>query len=113
VQGKTSREEWQKRVERWRDSGLSAEQFADELGINAGTLKFWGYKLGKEKRAVMARRPTEGAKAAPAPSFVEVRAQPSVASAFEVELGNGRRLRVPTTFDASVLERLLPILERA
>jgi hypothetical protein len=28
------------RVERWRDSGLSAEQLASELGINAGTLKF-------------------------------------------------------------------------
>jgi hypothetical protein len=28
-------------VERWRDSGLTAEQFAGELGINAGTLKFW------------------------------------------------------------------------
>jgi hypothetical protein len=41
VQPKTSREEWQKRVERWRDSGLTAEQFAGELGINAGTLKFW------------------------------------------------------------------------
>jgi hypothetical protein len=35
-----SRAEWQKRVERWRDSGLSAEQFAAELGINAGTLKY-------------------------------------------------------------------------
>ena len=29
-----SRAEWQKRIERWRDSGPSAEQFAVELGIN-------------------------------------------------------------------------------
>ena len=28
-------------MERLRDSGLSAEQFAAELGINANTLKFW------------------------------------------------------------------------
>jgi hypothetical protein len=110
VQPKTSREEWQKRVERWRDSGLSAEQFAGELGINAGTLKFWGYKLGKESREAAKSR-TPRTRSEPDKSFVEVRAE-AVAS-FEVELGNGRRLRVPTTFDPSDLERLLPILERA
>jgi hypothetical protein len=109
VQPKTSREEWQKRVERWRDSGLSAEQFASELGINAGTLKFWGYKLGKEGRAAARPERSQGS-AAPTP-FVEVRREPT-ASFFEVELGNGRRLRVPAAFEASVLERLLPILER-
>jgi hypothetical protein len=43
---------------------------------------------------------------------VEVRPEPAT-SIIEVELGNGRRLRVPAAFDASVLERLLPILERA
>ena len=111
MQPKTSREEWQKRVERWRDSGLTAEQFAGELGINAGTLKFWGYKLGKESREAAAPRTPRRRRAA-VPSFVEVRAEP-VVSTFEVELGNGRRLRVPAAFDASVLERLLPILERS
>jgi hypothetical protein len=110
VQPKTSREEWQKRVERWRDSGLSAEQFASELGINPGTLKFWGYKLGKESRAGAAV-PAQRRPSAPKTPFVEVRPEP-VASIIEVELSNGRRLRVPATFDARVLERLLPILER-
>ncbi len=38
---RTNREEWKKRVERWQESGLTAEQYASELGINAGTLKFW------------------------------------------------------------------------
>jgi len=112
VQPKTSREEWQKRVERWRDSGLTAEQFAGELGINAGTLKFWGYKLGKESREAATTPRAARARRAATPSFVEVRAEP-VVSTFEVELGNGRRLRVPAAFDASVLERLLPILERS
>ena len=36
---RTSREEWRKRVERWKDSGLTAEQYATELGIKASTLK--------------------------------------------------------------------------
>ncbi len=29
-----SRETWAKRVERWRDSGLTAKEFAAEMGIN-------------------------------------------------------------------------------
>jgi hypothetical protein len=31
---------------------------------------------------------------------------------FEVRLENGRRLHVPASFDAAVLERLLAVLER-
>lgn len=51
MQPRTSAEDWAKRIERWRESGLTADQFAAELGINAGSLRFWGYKLNKAKRA--------------------------------------------------------------
>jgi len=34
-------------------------------------------------------------------------------SRFELELGNGRRLRIPATFEAAALERLLTVLEAA
>jgi hypothetical protein len=74
VQPRTSAEEWQKRVERWRDSGLPAEQFAAELGTNAGNLRFWGYKLNRAKRqeaGVVA--PAKKKRRVPVPSFVEVR----------------------------------------
>jgi hypothetical protein len=40
---RASRDEWQKRVDRWKDSGLTAKEFAAETGINAGTLQFWSY----------------------------------------------------------------------
>ncbi len=112
MQPRTSAEEWQKRVERWRDSGLAAEQFAAELGINAGTLKFWGYKLNKAKRegaGVVA--PANKKRRVRVPSFVEVRTTASP-PAFELDLGNGRRLRVPTDFDVDALGRLLSVLER-
>ena len=33
-----SREEWAKRAERWRDSGLRAAEFAAEVGVNPWTL---------------------------------------------------------------------------
>jgi hypothetical protein len=111
VQPRTSAEEWQKRVERWRESGLSADQFAVELGINAGTLKFWQYKLGKAKRLEAgAERRTK--KATPTVStFVEVRSGSNDAR-FELELGNGRRIRVPEGFDPKALEQLLAVLDR-
>ena len=112
MQPRTSAEEWQKRVERWRDSGLAAEQFAAEFGINAGTLRFWGYKLNKTKReAAGVAAPVKKERPVRVPSFVEVRTTTS-AAAVEVELGNGRRLRVPTDFDVDALGRLLSVLER-
>ena len=42
---RANRDEWRKRVDRWKDSGLTANEFVAETGINAGTLQFWGYKL--------------------------------------------------------------------
>jgi hypothetical protein len=109
---RTSRGEWQKRIERWRDSGLTAEQFAAELGINAGTLRFWKYRLGKDS-VVVASEPKPRTGKAPHPaSLVEVHAPTMVASSpFLLELGKGRRLQIPSQFDASALERLLSILE--
>ncbi len=47
---RVAREEWAKRVERWRDSGLSCAEFAAELGINARTLTYWKWMLNKEAR---------------------------------------------------------------
>jgi transposase-like protein len=107
---RTSRAEWQKRIERWRDSGLTAEQFAAELGINAGTLRFWKYRLGKDS---VASEPKPRASKAPrASSLVEVHAGTVVASSpFVLELGGARRLQIPSQFDATALERLLSILE--
>jgi hypothetical protein len=43
--------------------------------------------------------------------IVEVRpAAEAVGSRFEIELGNGRRLRLPRVFDGSALKSLLAIL---
>jgi hypothetical protein len=109
---RTSRAEWQKRIERWSDSGLSAEQFAAELGINAGTLRHWKYFLGKR-----ADRPAAKAPLTRAADLVEVRPSAVTTAAasslpFELELGAERKLRIPSQFDAAALERLLVVLER-
>lgn len=106
---RANRDEWQKRVDRWKDSGLTAKEFAAETGINAGTLAFWRYKL---KRPAPEHRRRRSSAMSILSSIVEVR--PAVATAesrFEIEFGNGRRLRVPAAFDASALKTLLAVLE--
>jgi transposase-like protein len=105
-----SRDEWQKRVERWGDSGLTAKQFAAETGINAGTLQFWKYKL--KAGAGSSRR--QRAKRVAVSSLVEVRPiSVAVESRFEIELIDGRRLRVPAVFEPTALRALLAALEPA
>jgi hypothetical protein len=109
---RTSREEWRKRVERWKDSGLTAEQFAAELGINPRTLQFWQYKLRQASEETKPRAGVKrGARRDPLP-LVEVHSTVTDASEFELEFGNSKRLRIPSGFDASALERLLVVLGR-
>lgn len=109
-QGRTSRAEWAKRIERWQDSGLSAQEFGTELGVNPRTLTYWKWLLKKEAQGVIAARKRPVSKET-APAFVEIHQTPS-GSMFELALGNGRRLQIPAAFDASSLERLLVVLEQ-
>src|SRR4051794_32377521 len=74
-----SREVWLKRVERWRESGLSVKEFARELGINAHTLAGWRWRLRAEDRSTPIRDDHGdqsrrcGAKSEPHPiEFVEI-----------------------------------------
>jgi hypothetical protein len=109
---RTSREEWRKRVERWKDSGLTAQQYATELGIKASTLQYWKHKLGKPELAP-GRESGRVSQVEALPSLLEL--EPIVtasAATFELELGGGRRLRIPVGFDAPSLERLLEVLAR-
>jgi hypothetical protein len=121
------REEWRKRVERWRDSGLTATEFAGELGINPRTLMYWKWLLARDDNAsapaVERRQAPKRARAsmpaqpvAPVPlagdhvGLIEIQSAPADAR-FELELGRGRRLRVPASFDPDGLRRLLDVLE--
>jgi len=114
---RASREVWAKRVERWRDSGLSAPEFARELGVNPRTLSYWKYAL---KRApapsapkARGRRPRLIAPGAAGSSFVRIEGAATIADRFELELSKGRRLWIPASFDAATLRRLLDTLEES
>lgn len=113
------REQWRKRVQRWQDSGLTAEEFAQETGLNVGTLRHWKYTLDKEVRGAHRAEPAErpGAEQPPRrpqPTLPLVEVQTTAGPAdgrFKVELARGRRLRVPASFEAQALRRLLLVLE--
>ena len=123
TRSRVAREEWSKRVERWRDSGLKCAEFAREIGVNPRTLTYWKWVLGREARGEMRMWPRKAgararageSKASPSapirvPELIEVEVAPRDGR-FELELSSGRRLRVPARFDATELRRLLDVLE--
>ena len=106
----TRRAEWEERVGQWRRSGLTAKEFARSTGVNAGSLTHWAWRLGRDAR----RGGGTGLQAAGAPrpsALVEITPAGGADEHFELELGMGWRLRIPTTFDAAALARLLTVLE--
>jgi hypothetical protein len=95
-----TRDVWAKRVERWVDRGLTATEFAAEIGVNPKTLASWRWRLGQEAAHPVGRE--SGAVAAP--PFVELLAATSTEAPAEMEplelvLADGRRLRIPVRFD--------------
>lgn len=123
---RAGREVWAKRVERWRESGLTAKEYAAEVGVNANTLSHWGWRLrGEEGRPKKRRRRAEGvparldwvevvapdsANGSPA-SETEVTPGARSGGWFELVVGRGRVVRVPTDFDREALDRLLAVVE--
>ena len=102
---RTSQTEWAKRVERWRDSGLTAKEFAAETGVNASTLAYWSWRL----RASRSKRPASGS--SPSRSrFVELTPSsvPVTSPAMlELVLGESIRVRIPSGFDEETLARVV------
>jgi hypothetical protein len=111
---KSSRAEWRTRVRRWEESGLTAREFAAEMGINPRTLAYWKWRLRKDAAEAAGARPTPASARVSALSFVEVPAEPvrGEADAASLELVVGRyRLALGHGFDAEVLARVLDVLD--
>ena len=102
-----TRAEWAGRVDRWRRSGLSVEDFAAREGLKPKQLGWWRWKLRSS--------PPPSSPSTPELRFLPVRvvdtAGPVSGSgvALEVALPNGRVVRVPPGFEPSMLERVLSI----
>lgn len=122
---RTSRAEWAKRVERWKDSGLSAKEYGAEIGVKATTLSYWSWKLrsdgagmsdgakGKSTRRT-ARRGSVAASGA-AGRFVELGPPASCVSqpALDLVLRSGVVVRVTAGFDEATLTRVVRAVEAA
>jgi hypothetical protein len=54
LHGGAPREVQIKRVERWRDSGLSANDFAEQADVDSDRLRYWKWRLAKESAAARA-----------------------------------------------------------
>jgi transposase-like protein len=109
------REQRARHVERWRESGLVAREYAARAGVNVHTLRSWKYALADEKRPSAVTTPKTTAVRsrviAPKLPLIEVRGSGRTDEHFELEFADGRRLRVPPSFDADALRRLLAALE--
>ena len=105
-----SREVWEQRVQRLRDSELKTGEFAAELGINPRTLTYWKWRLGREARSAAA-----GGSAKQKATFVEVKPEEPRSSVgterIEIVLDEGRTVvRVPERFDLETLRRVVVAL---
>ena len=112
---RTSRQEWSKRVERWADSGLTAREFAAELGVNPHTLAHWKWLLRSESSRTTKSKRTpmrRGATKSQSLPFVELARSAISVDGFEVVLATGTTVRVPAHFDADALGQLLGVLGR-
>lgn len=116
---KTTGAEWAKRVERWKDSGLSAKEFAAQTGFNASTLTYWSWKLRAGIAKGAAERGTSAARTArrstkASPRFVEVSTSIAASTtALELVLNRGIIVRIPSGFDEATLMRAVRALEAA
>lgn len=84
-------------------SGLGLREFAELEGISAQRLARWQQRLGADSDS--------------APSFVELTPRgrdehgDDRGCVFEIVLGSGRLVRVPSDFDDATLRRLIVVLE--
>jgi hypothetical protein len=98
-----ARERWREHVERSASRGLTATQYGAQTGLKAGSLRVWKWRLRRENPG--------GSAQATVASFVELRVPED--ARMELELPGGRRQRIPSSFDASALRRLIKLLEGA
>ncbi len=120
---------WRQALADWSGSGLSKVAFCGERGLSPSAFHWWRGELGRRDAARDSRSsrpsPVKGGETEARPAFVAVRVAEGAVDkaaarlrwddgpegAVEVVLGNGRRVRVGSGFDAEVLARVVGVLE--
>jgi hypothetical protein len=108
-----TRDPWAGLVRRWRHSGETARTFAASAGVNARTLSSWAWRLKRDGNGAGRGRTRRRYRGARSPSdrarFVELLVDRPAEHGFALDLGDGRRLRIPPGFDGAALGRLLVV----
>ncbi|WP_433928250.1 hypothetical protein AB3662_16970 [Sorangium cellulosum] len=102
---------WRDRVARWHKSGHSARVFAEQEGVNAGTLYSWSRRLGMRRSEY--RQRSEGATLPTLLPVVVAQAgatAPASSAPLEIVLPDGAVVRVPPSFDEATLARVVRAL---
>lgn len=110
-----SQQQRAKWVERWKESGLTAKEFAAEAGLTASALYNWSAQLSAaaRRRSVTADE-TAAQSGKPIPRVVELPVAAVAATPAMIELLLGDvRVRVPSGFDEVTLTRVLRALAGA
>jgi transposase len=100
-------------VRAWTASGLSAAEFAAQVGVSPSTLAWWRWKLRRERQTRSHRRRGRGKAKAPL-AFVEITAEPAAEGArtsagLELQLADVT-LRISEDFEERTLARVLQVL---
>lgn len=107
ARARDSAQVWRDRVERWKQSGKTAREFARHEGIRPETLAWWKWRLQRQDAAVQID--------VTAPRLVPVHvsgAEPEpAASSIELVFAGGRVVvRVGPGFDERTLRRIVDVL---
>ena len=103
-----SREQRLEQVRRWMASGLSGAEFGRRIGVPAGTLAWWRWKLRSEGVSLRPKRERGLAFVEITPAASETRGGVPL----ELEIA-GATLRIPSGFDEASLARVLGVLRSA
>jgi transposase len=109
---KSTREERAKRVRRWKQSGLTAREFEARTGINARTLSYWKWRLGKEGHLEAADlRRSSGTASLEFVELETVMVDSAATTGIEVLVGR-YVVRLGPGVDAATLGQVLDVLEQ-
>ena len=91
-------------VERWKQSGLTAREFADQAGLTLSSLYLWNKQC---QASTSSKHVSQSA-------FTELRLANVAASpvVIEVVARNGRIVRVPFDISVQTLRRVLEVVEQ-
>ncbi len=109
---RNTKDVWRNRVQRWRDSDLTAQEYADEIGVNVHTLKDWSWKLSRENPPVVEPPPVQQDQHPLA--FVELALTPATRTPsvpMELAVNARHTVRLEPCFDGAALGRLLDVIE--